>query len=98
MAEQDLPLSLHDRVVKARHVHVSRLAILLQKQFPHGIPANVDLKGLVEALTLLADDSLREIALEAYREGVAKAGEAQQALQDLETLRCAARILLKGAR
>ncbi len=95
MADRKLPISLHDRVVKARRDHVSRLAILLRKRIPASFPF-FDLKAFVEELTFLSDDSLREIALEAYQEGLAKAGEAQQSIEDLETIRRAARILNLG--
>lgn len=97
MAKQDLPPELHARMFKVRGHFVASVARLLQSKFPR-LPTDFDLMGLVQELKIVSDDSLLEIAQEAYQAGLAKAGEAQQAVEDLETLRRAARILQGGAR
>jgi hypothetical protein len=89
-----LPPELEAKVAAARQKHVLALARFLTSHFHVG--GGKDPGSLVDALHALADDALDALARESYAQGLATAGDATKALEDLETLRAAARILTGG--
>jgi hypothetical protein len=89
-----LPPELTLKIRAARDHHVMKVAGLLAQHFPGGGSREpAALAGALQDLTL---DALLAIAEASYTQGLATAGDARQAIDDLATLRAAARILTGG--
>lgn len=91
-----LPPPLTVKLARAQRAHVEKLAEILMRHFPAGGEKSPRL--LVADLERLTEDTLGDLARESYSQGLATAGDARQSIEDLETLRAAARILTRGSR
>lgn len=91
-----LPPVLAVKLARAQRDHVEKLADILTRHFPAG--GQMSPQRLVAELEGLTESTLGHLARESYAQGLATAGDARQAIEDLETLRAAAAILARGSR
>jgi len=86
-----LPPTLATQLARAQEEHVMELAKILMRHFPTG--GSLGPRLLVADLEQLTAATLGALARESHEQGLATAGDARQAIDDLATLRAAAAIL-----
>lgn len=96
MADPTLPDDLKDAVVDASRGLVVDLVNALDSLSK--LRASHDPRPMLELLDGLIESRIRQVAVAGYQAGLAKAGEAARAIDDLATLRRAAAILTKVSR
>lgn len=97
MSKPHLPPELILKVHNSWKQHVESIAKVLMRHYPEG-SKTCKPEALVEELREVTLQSLIDIAEASYAQGLATAGDARQSIEDLETLRAAARILTRGSR
>jgi len=91
-----LPPALMAKVHASQREHIMKLVNILMRHYPEG-SKTCKPEALVEDLQSLTNGDIVDIAQASYEQGLATAGDARQAIDDLATLRAAA-CILTGAR